>query len=331
MRTQELNPTDLAPSSRGNVVPSDLLGERRSFVQRCRAFLVRAAGGVDERSAQGNQRTGEDLGIVGVPSYCHGAPHSMETCLERAGGERRLAGLHLCQHCCPPRDAKRNRHLRRGSRRVKSRTRFDPQLGPEQLGTRLNVTRCSPGIARRSQTPNEQDVGVLLVGVEPDELRGVIGRAGDLATREESKRRLMKNGARRPGHMTALVLEPHLEAMAGAKDQPVQQFVAKPGQRDGLHPGAPAENIDVDECSRRQRQAQRVAAEPAVLAQPAAQNRERPAERSQRVISLGEQQGRQPLPRRRNRAAKQVREQTPGLVAARGIHRGTVPFHSRRP
>jgi hypothetical protein len=68
------------------------------------------------------------------------------------------------------------------------------------------------------------------------------------------------------------------------------------GKRDGLHPGAPAENVDVDEGCRRQRQTQWIAAELGVLAKLAAQNRECPAERSQRVICLREQQACQPLP-----------------------------------
>jgi hypothetical protein len=93
----------------------------------------------------------------------------------------------------------------------------------------------------------------------------VIRRTGGLAAREQGVRCLMKDGARRARDMTALVLEPHLEAWAGAKDQPVQQLVAETGKRDGLHPGAPAENVDVHEGSRRQRQVQWIPSELGVL------------------------------------------------------------------
>jgi hypothetical protein len=123
-------------------------------------------------------------------------------------------------------------------------------------------------------------------------------RSGGLAAGEQRQRCLMKHGARCPNHMTALVFQPHLEAGAAAKGHPFQQFLAEPGKRDSLHPGAAGEKVDVDECPRRQGQAQRVATEPDVLAQPTPQGGERPAERSQGILCLGEQQGCEPLPGR---------------------------------
>jgi len=161
-------------------------------------------------------------------------------------------------------------------------------------------------ITCRSQAANQQDVGVLLVGVEPHELRGMMRGTGGLASGKQRERRLMENAARGPSHMTALVVEPHLEPGAGPKDQPVQQFVAEAGKRSGLRPGAPAEHIEVDECPGRQCQPQRIAAELGVLAQWATHNRQRPAERSEWVVSLGEQQRCQPLSRRRDATAKQI-------------------------
>ena len=161
-------------------------------------------------------------------------------------------------------------------------------------------------------------MGVLLVGVESDELRGVMRCAGGLSSREQRERGLMEHGARRPRDVTALALEPHLEAGAGAKGQPFQQRVAESGKRDRLHPGSPAEDVDVDEGSGRQRQPQWIAAELGLLAQPAAQRRESPAERPQRIVGLRKEQARHPLPGRSNPAAKEVREQAPRLVAAGG-------------
>jgi hypothetical protein len=48
---------------------------------------------VDEGAAQRDQRSGEELGIVDVPGGRDGAPHAVETGLDRAGGERRFAGF----------------------------------------------------------------------------------------------------------------------------------------------------------------------------------------------------------------------------------------------
>ena len=149
VRTQELDPADLAPSLRGDVEPSDLLRERRSFVQCGGAFLVRAAGGVDERAPERDQRPREELAVVDASSGRDGAAQTVETGFDRAGGERRLAGLDLRPHRRSPRDASRNRHLGGGSRRAKSSSRLDAQLASEELGACLDVTRRSLGIARR--------------------------------------------------------------------------------------------------------------------------------------------------------------------------------------
>ena len=329
VRTQELDPADLAPSLRGDVEPSDLLRERRSFVQCGGAFLVRAACRVDERAPERDQRPREELAVVDASSGRDGAAQTVETGFDRAGGERGLAGLDLRPHCRAPRDTSHNRHLGGGSRRAKSSSRLDAQLASEELGACLDVTRRSLGIARDTQAADEQDVGVLLVGVEPYELRGVMRRVGGLSSREQRERSLMEHGACRPRDVTALALEPHLEAGAGAKDQPLQQPVAEPGQRDRLDPGSPAEDVDVDERSGRQRQPQWIAAELGLLAEPAAQGRESPTERPQRIVGLGKEQARHPLPGRRNPAAKEVREQAPRLVAAGVLDRGPGQFHPR--
>jgi hypothetical protein len=102
VRTQELDPTDLAPSDRGYVVPSSPLSERRSLVQRSRTFLVRTARRVNECTAQRHKRLGEERDIVDVSSGRNCTPHAMETGLDRTGGKRRLAGLQLRQHCGTP-------------------------------------------------------------------------------------------------------------------------------------------------------------------------------------------------------------------------------------
>ena len=70
---------------------------------------------------------------------------------------------------------------------------------------------------------------ILLVRVEPNELRGVPRGLENLPARELCERRLMENRARRPGDVAPLVLEPHLEARAGAEGQPVQQLVPEAG------------------------------------------------------------------------------------------------------
>ena len=167
--------------------------------------------------------------------------------LDRPGGEGRLAGLDLRQHRGSPGDARLGRNLGRDGRRAQSRARLASELGAEALRAGLDVTRGRLVVAGRAQAADEEDVGVLVVRVEPDELRRVPGRALGLSASEQGERGLVEDGARRARDMTALVLEPHLEAGARAEAQAVQQLVAETGKRDGLRPGAPAEDVDVDE------------------------------------------------------------------------------------
>ena len=150
------------------------------------------------------------------------------------------------------------------------------------------------------------------------------GRVGGLAAREQRERGLMKHGARRPGDVTALALEPHLEAGAGAEGQAVEQLVAEPGQRDRLHPRAPAEHVDVDERARAA--ASGAAGSPpssASVAELAAQRRRASsgAPRSGSSASGKSRPGQRARARAGTRLRTQVGEQPPGLVAARRVHR----------
>ena len=56
----------------------DRLGERRPFVQRRGALLVRAASRVDERAAQRDERPGEKLVVVDPPGGGDGAAHPLD-------------------------------------------------------------------------------------------------------------------------------------------------------------------------------------------------------------------------------------------------------------
>ena len=281
--------------------------------------MPRAA--VNERSPERDQRLGEELAIIDAPSGRHGPAQAVETGFDRAGSERRLTRLDLRTYCRPPRNAALKRDLGGVGGCAKRSGRIDAQLASEELGAHRDVTRRSLGISPDTEAADEQDMRVLLVGVEPDEFGGMLGGAGGVSSGEQRQRSLMEHGARRARDVTALALEPHLEAGAGAKGQSLQQRPAESGKRDRLRPGSLAEDADVDEGPGRQRQPQWITAELDLAAQPASQGREGPTERSQRIVGLREEQTRRPLPGRRNPAAKQVREQAPHLVAARVLHR----------
>jgi hypothetical protein len=140
----------------------------------------------------------------------------------------------------------------------------------------------------------------------------------------------MENRARRPRDVAALVLEPHLEPRAGPERQPVQQLVAEPGYCDRLRPGRCAQDLDVDEGSRRKGQPDRIPAELEV-SQPATKSGQRPAKRSQGIVRLGKEQAGKALPRWSDASPNEVDQKPPRLVAARGIDGDAAPLHPRRP
>jgi hypothetical protein len=98
--------------------------------------------------------------------------------------------------------------LRCDGRGAKSGARVDAELSFEEIRARLYPLDSRLGIARRAKTTDEEDVGVLLVGVEANKLRGMMSCADGFAAREERQRCLMKDGAGHTGDMAALALEP---------------------------------------------------------------------------------------------------------------------------
>jgi len=185
-------------------------------------------------------------------------------------------------------------------------------------------------VSGRVQAADEQDVGVLVVRVESDELRGAPHGLGRLPAPEERQRRLVEDRAREALDVPALALEPELEAGARPEGEPFEQLQSEAGQLDRLEPGAAGQHVDVHERAGRQDEAERVAAELHVVAEPAPQRRERPAERPERIFGLREEQHGEPLARGRDARAHEVGEQAPRLVAARSLELGPASLDPRR-
>jgi hypothetical protein len=173
-----------------------------------RTFLVVPASRVDEGAAEGDQRSRQKLAVLGVPSSRDRGPHVLDAGFDGSGSERSLAGFDLREDGRSSGDARRRRHFGRDGRGTKSGTRVDAKLASEEIRARFHLLNDCLGIARRAKTADEKDVGVLLVGVEANEFRGMTSRARGFAAREERQRRLMKDGAGHTGDMAALALEP---------------------------------------------------------------------------------------------------------------------------
>jgi hypothetical protein len=163
--TQELDPADLAPTRRGDIVSSRLLGERRSFVQRRGALLVRAPSRVDERAAQRNERHREKLAVADPSSGRDGTAQPVQTGLAGAGGERGLTGLDLGHHLRAPRNATRSDHLRCDSGRAKRRGWLDAKVALEELGACLHLAHRGLGIACRTRQRTSSTWGFSSYGL----------------------------------------------------------------------------------------------------------------------------------------------------------------------
>jgi hypothetical protein len=70
------------------------------------------------------------------------------------------------------------------SRGGERRGRFDAEVSPEELGRGRDVAPGGVRATCRLQTTNQEDVCVLVVGIEPHELGGVVRRLVGFAARK---------------------------------------------------------------------------------------------------------------------------------------------------
>ncbi len=306
-----------------------LLGERRPLVERGGALLVRAAGGVDKRAAERDERARQELEVVEPPGRGDRLAHPLDARLDGSRAERRLARLDLRKHGGSPRDAdlRSFRHRGRGAERG---GRVDAQLAEQERCRRRRPALGRFVITRDVQAANEEDVGVLVIRAHAHELRSVAGRLLGLAACKKRERGLVEHGARDSRDVAALVLEPELEAGTRSEGQAVHELVAKAGERHRLHPRAPAEDVDVDERSRAQGEPDRIPFEPGIVAQAAPERGQGPAQGAERVVRLREEELGEPLPRGRNARAKEIDENTPRLLTARALDGLARTFQPRR-
>ncbi len=178
--------------------------------------------------------------------------------------------------------------------------------------------------AHREVRVDEQRVGLLVELVERDELRRELDRLLAGAHGEPRGRRLPQHGSGQAGDVAALGEQPRIERGPGLDVDPLQQLPPETGDHDGLDPGRRPECQDVDEGVGRHLEDDRVAGERDARSHRAPQLGEVPAQGAERVVGVGEQQAGEPLARRRRPAEDEVREERPGLRAARSGDGSTV-------
>jgi hypothetical protein len=168
-------------------------------------------------------------------------------------------------------------------------------------------------VAGAREAAHQQLVRALVERVERKgpggERRGVDRRA----RRQRAERGVAQRGLAQPAEPPPLHQQPRLEHRAGLGVDPLQQLAA--GERGIRRAGRKGEHVDVR--VRRQCELQRVAAQRVGRAERAAQLRERPAERAERITGVAEDQPGELRARHGPFGQQRVGEHRPRFVATR--------------
>ena len=281
-----------------------------------RAFLIRSARRVHKGAPERHECLGEELAIADIASGCDCLAHPLDTGFDRPAPRAPPRLPRGWQGRRPaPRLACRRGDVYSATAARERGCRVDAQLAPKELRARGDVARGRFVVAARAQTADEQDVGVFVVGVQPDELRCTRGLRSP--SRPARAARARPGGGRRSS----------FRRYAGARSRARARSRGSNGRRGrpearGRDRGARRPPSRSRARVRRRRRTsqvavsvERVSAELRVVAQPAAESGKRPPERSQRVVRLGEEEAREALARRREPRAQEVGEQAPRFVA----------------
>ena len=304
-----------ADHARDAVVPA-ALRERQRLVQHRRALLVAAADGVDERGAERRQRLREQRRVADAARLRARLAQARDARLDGAGVERRAARLELPdgrgavaaagRGAGPPRRP-------RGAPAGRAR-------GPARAGTGPRTRRRAraprrPRPARdRQRTSSSWALSSNASSASAREASAAASSGAPAASRPSAASR--STLSHMPASAPALDEQPRLEDRARRPDHALQQLAA--GERRVGLPGDEREHVD--RGPRRQPERQRVSAQHVGAAERAAQLRERPAQRAERVVGVGEDQLRQlraPDAAARPAAGTPARPRTCGRAAGR--------------
>ena len=302
----QLDEAELAADHARTALVAAALGERQRLVQHRRPLLVAAADRVDERRAERGERLREQGGVADAARLGARLAQARDARLDGAGVERGAAGGELADR----RGAVAGPgHVLLGGRAPHARVGRTPQLAPEAQLAGVRVLARRGAVARPREAAHEQLVRALVVRVERDRARGERRGLERRPRREPAQRGVAQHALAHAREPPPLDEQPRLEHRAGAGVDALEQLAA--GQRRiGL---AREQREHVHLGVRRQAQLQRVPAQR--VAERAPQLRERPPERAQRVVGVGEDQVRELRAADPPLGQQQVGQDGPGLVA----------------
>ena len=245
-------------------------------------------------------------------------PEPRDAGLGRPRGHGGGARLDQNAHRSRPRHSHADRSDGVVGRRPEGRARVHAELEAEELRARLDLTHRGVGFPACPQASDQEDMRVLVEGIEPHEVGGVVAGPLRVSAGKECERRLVQHRGGRPGNVAALVLQPVLERRARSEGHAVEELVPQARERDGLHPRALPEDGNIDEGSLAKHEPNGISTYLGVRAELASERRERGPQSSQWVVGLGEEKAGEALARRRDLCSHEVGEQAPVLASGRG-------------
>ena len=318
----DLDVAELAAHLRGDVDLAVLLGQRERLVQHRGALLVAAADGVDHRHAERGERAGQQRRIADRARLGDAVAQAGQPRLDRAGVERGAPGLELPERRRAVAHGRRpgGAVLLRGAARCAGRA---PGRAPAR-NSASHASACARAAAASPaarQAADEQLVRVLVVRGGAEHARGERRAVERPAGGERRVRRVAQHRLAGAGEPAALHQQPGLEDRAGVGLDALEQLAARErrigsaaGRARGRRPTRPAGAPSASGSP-----AQRVRG-----AERAAQLRERPAQRAERVVGAAEDQLGQPGARDGPLGQREVGEHRPRLAAARRGRRRAV-------
>ena len=303
------------------------LSRRERLVQHRGALLVAPANGMHQSDPERGQRAGEQPWICYPARLRARLTQTRHTRLDSARSHRRAPRLKLTDRGRSITAARLAPAVMLAGRPAHARIRRAPQLAAKQHLAGVGVMTRRADLARPRQATHQQLMRTLVERVQRNRPRGQRGTVKSITARQRSQRRIPQHRFTHPRQAPTLHQQPRLKDRPRSRIDPFQQLAAhQPGI--GI---AARQREHINHRPARQPQLQRI--RPQRLGNPerAAQLRQRPTQRPERIISLAEHQPSQPHPRHRPLSQHQIRQNSPRLMPARWRPNHTVTLDLRAP
>ena len=311
----------LAAHARRDSAVADLLGDRECLDKYRSSLLVASADRVHQRCAQSGESTCQKRAVTARARLRARHPQTLDPRLRSTRRKCREPRIELPASYRSVTD-RRSAAVRDGGLRgaPDTRIRRTPQLAAkEDLALRRMVTSRAK-LSPSRQATHEQLMDALIERAQRKAASSQRSAVERPPSGQSSERPIPQHALASPGQTPTLNEQPRVEGLVGTSLDPLKQLT--PRKLRVCRTRKKVEHIDLD--ARRRPKLQRITLEQPRNTQRPAQLGQRPAQRSQRVIRVGEQQSRQTRTWHSPLSQHQIRQHTPSLAPPRRSLRDTV-------